>query len=129
MWIQHSIVKPDIPTKLTLYNRGIGNWSKPKDCTKIEILITIWGNRESFNWEIFTVEAYQIQLWLNFYCQPIDAHMWLSLRKPSMLACKFSPIFQSLKSHNSVTTQWNATKHCTLMTKWSSYIMVQSKRS
>ena len=29
------IVKPDIPTTLTLYNRGIGNWPKHKeDCTK-----------------------------------------------------------------------------------------------
>ena len=26
--------------------------------------------------------------------------MWLSLQKPSMLACKFCPICQSLKSHN-----------------------------
>ena len=33
--------------------------------------------------------------------------------KLSMLACKFWPIFQSLKSLNSVTAQWNATKLCT----------------
>ena len=31
-----------------------------------------------------------------------------------MLMCKFLPIFESLKSHNSVTSQWNATKLCTL---------------
>ena len=40
-----------------------------------------------------------------------------SLRKPFMLACKFWPIFQSLKSHNSVTTQRNAIKLCTSMAK------------
>ena len=54
-----------------------GNWklTKTQGLYQNRNLITIWGNRESFNWEIFTVEAYQIQLWLNFYCQPIDAHM------------------------------------------------------
>ena len=50
--------------------------------------------------------------------------MWLSLRKPSMLAYNFCPIFHSLKSHNSVPSQWNITKLCTLMAKWSSYILV-----
>ena len=31
--------------------------------------------------------------------------------------------FPSLKSHNSVTAQWNITRIWTLMTKWSSYIL------
>ena len=32
----------------------------------------------------------------------LQCNMWLSLQKPSMLACKFWPIFQCLKSNNSV---------------------------
>ena len=36
--------------------------------------------------------------------QPYN-NMWLSLRKPSMLACKFWPVFQCLKSHYFVTAE------------------------
>ena len=39
-----------------------------------------------------------------------QGNMWVSLQKPSMLACKVWLIFQSLKSHNSVNAHYNATK-------------------
>ena len=50
--------------------------------------------------------------------------MYDCLQKPSMFEYKFWPIFQSLKSHISVTIQWNATKVCIIMTTCSSYILV-----
>ena len=34
-----------------------------------------------------------------------------------MLVCKFWPISQNLKSHNSLTAQWNVIKVGTLMPK------------
>ena len=46
---------------------------------------------------------------------------------PTMLACKFWPIFQRLKSYNSVTAEWNVTKLCSSIAKWSSYILVEDR--
>ena len=46
----------------------------------------------------------------------LTSNMTVSV-KTLMLACKFWPMFRSLKSHNSVTAQWNVTKLCSLMAK------------